>query len=120
MNKVKQEGINAEGDVAGRDIDKSIHFNFTGERSEYLFVLMKKFKKERDENIQVDTIIEELTHYKTPADSDQLTSLEEKLRQGKREDLLDDALFTKEKFTKKLLKYELFESSQEIYDLLMS
>ena len=120
MNKVKQEGINSGGDTAGRDIKKTINVNLTEKRNKYLCSLMERFKKERDGNIQVNTIIDELTHYKTPIHSERIIGLENKLKKGKREDLLDDALITKEKFTKKLLKYELFESAQEIYAILLA
>lgn len=120
MKNVKQEAINAQGDVAGRDINKTFNLNLTEKRSKYLCSLMEKFKKERDDNIQISTIIDELTHYKTPIISENIIGLENKLRKGNREDLIDDALITKEKFTKKLLKYEAFESAQGIYAYLLA
>lgn len=119
MQKVNQEHINANGDVAGRDVNK-YNFNLIEKRNNHLCKLMEKFKKERDGDVQVSTIIEELTHYKSPADSGDIIGLEEKLKLGTRLDLLDDALITKEKFTKKLIKYELYESAQEIYATLLA
>ncbi|MBK8945405.1 MAG: hypothetical protein IPM32_09065 [Ignavibacteriae bacterium] len=117
MNKVTQKEINTGGHVAGRDINI---FNESEKRASYLCKLMQKFKKERDDNILVDKIIDELMHYKEAVDRNEIIGLNEKLKRGNREDLLEDALIMKEKFAKKLLKYELFESAQEIYATLLA
>lgn len=118
MNKVKQQNITAKN-VAANDI---IYYNYNIEakKNDYLCTLMQKFKKERDENLTFDSIIDELNHYKIPPNSEKIIGLENKLKKGKREDLIEDALITKEKFTKKLLKYEHFESAQEIYAHLLA
>ncbi|OGU35307.1 MAG: hypothetical protein A2068_12280 [Ignavibacteria bacterium GWB2_35_6b] len=118
-NKVKQSNITAGGSVAGRD--NNTYNNISQNRNLYMCELIKKFKSEQEQNKTVTEIIDELRHYKTNIDNgSKVIGLEQKLINGSREDLIDFAIITKERFAKKLIKYEYFESAQGIFSYLLA
>lgn len=113
-NDVYQLDNKIDGDQAGRDIHKnSYSFARSKETINYMTTLLKKFKEESDGNVQLSTFIEDFDYYQSPYKGD-VAGLEQKLRDGGREDFISYALKTKERFHKKLIKYQFFESAQKI------
>lgn len=114
-NQVTQENNTIGQDLAGRDIDKSnhIHFNSSENRSSKIKELFKKFKYEKENNIQFSEIIEELDRFSKPK-SGPVIGLEAKLIAANRESFLEYAIEVKEFYTKKLYKYQFYESAQNI------
>jgi len=102
--------------MAGGDINKTI---VVPTDSKYLAELYKRLQAEIEGNAQVRELIEDLEHYASRIPGD-VIGLEAKLTNGQRTDLLDFAARTKERFSKKLLKYQFFESAQKIYLFLLA
>jgi hypothetical protein len=121
-NEVRQSNNSVAGDQAGRDINKpTSNLTFTQSKINisYMSSLLNKFQAELDGNVQLNAIIEDLNYYRCPY-KDDVVGLEKKLRDGNREDFIDFALRTKERFHKKLVKYQLYESAQRINVHLLS
>lgn len=121
LNKVEQSNNTLKnGDLAGRDIYKSI-YNIgrtnTGGYSQ-IEKLYKKLEDEKKDSQIFSDIIDELLHYKTIVDTE-VIGLEQKLTNGSRQHYIDFAETTKEKFYKKLFKNEYSESSQLIFAFLL-
>jgi hypothetical protein len=115
-SKVTQKGNKVDGDQAGHDINKQVtNLNFdSSQRSiSAMQTLLKKFKDEREKNPQLTEFIEELDYYNKPLDGD-VIGLEQKLINGKQEDFIDYALRMKERYHKKLMKYQFSEAAQLI------
>lgn len=102
--------------MAGGDINKTI---IVPTDNTYLGDLYKRLQAEIDGNAQVRELIENLEHYTSRIPGDTI-GLEAKLTGGQRTDLLNFATRTKELFSKKLLKYQFFESAQKIYLFLLA
>jgi hypothetical protein len=119
-----QDGNYVGGDLAGGNISKHVyHFNFpsaSASGSDYIAKLILKFRAEQERSAVFRETIERLQHYTTPVVEMPLKTLEEKLSDGKRTDLLPLALVTKEMFTKKLLKHSFSESAQEMHAFLLA
>jgi ABC-3C protein len=116
MSDVTQKHNLVGGDQAGGDIDKSQRsytFQKTQESISYMSRLLKKFEHERANNITLNGYVEQLEHYHSRLEGDVL-GLEQKLKDGNAEDFIDFALKAKESFYKRLTKYQLYESAQEI------
>ncbi|HEX3142503.1 MAG TPA: ABC-three component system protein [Pyrinomonadaceae bacterium] len=114
--EVKQEGNLVLGDQAAGSIDKSTRsYNFPKpqQSASTMARLLKRFEYERTNNITLKGYIEELNHYYSPVEGD-VIGLEQKLKDGKAENFLKFALSTKERFYKRLTKFELYESAQKI------
>ena len=122
--KVVQEGLDVGGDNAGRDINKSTTYNFptpnTHSAAAFIRHLTEKYRQEREKNLEFRQTVEKLEHYKTQAPDEPVLTLEEKLRNGGREDLIQFALRTKQMFAMKLAKHSLSESAQEINAFLLA
>jgi len=113
-NKVKQVANIIHGDNAGRDIHKSTNIYNTDtsalrRRSEELNDLYCK-------DPEYKGFIEKLQKYLTPAEGQKRSrNLEEKLRTGNRDDLVEEALRLKENFSKKIHKNQFSEQAQELF-----
>ena len=123
-NEVAQSNITVEnGDIAGRDIDKSTTINIGsasfGGKSQ-LEILYEKLEREKETSTIFSEIVDELLHFKTYAKDTDVIGLEKKLENGRRLKYLDFAEKSKEKFTKKLLKNEYSETAQHIYAFLLA
>ncbi len=106
------------GDQAGGDIDKSVTNNFAApsKTPEMMLRFIEEFKRDYHNNTTVTTIIEELEHYKSTVDGEmEIQGLEAKLKAGGFDDYIPYAQGLKESFFKKLMKYEHYESAQNIY-----
>lgn len=124
MNKgIKSDISNSQvgGDVAGGNISKPtfIFNNSVGEAITYISTLYEKYREEKEQNQQIGKKIEELCHYEDSIDKD-IIGLDRKLENGGQSSLTDYAKRAKERFTKKLLKDEYYESAQTIYAHILS
>jgi hypothetical protein len=122
--EVTQTALQVGGDNAARDVNKiSIvtSASLDGNPAKaFIARLTEQYRKEKENNVRFRETVERLQHYQTQADGGLVLTLEEKLQQGGREDLIRFALATKEMFTKKLVKYSLYESAQEIQAFLLA
>ena len=115
-NDVSQSNNKVDGDQAGRDVNKNVSaYNFvrSKETITYMTTLLNKFKEERDGNVLLSVLIEDFDYYKRPYKGD-VVGLEQKLKDGGRDDFISYALKSKERFHKKLIRYQFFESAQKI------
>lgn len=117
--KTMQTGNIVNGDLAGGNINKSIYMPESSVSAE-LGRLTEKFKKELENNIQFNEVIEKLEHYITPIANDEIIGLEAKLKEGKRSTHLPFASSTKERYVKKLAKHQFYEAAQEIHSYLLA
>ena len=102
------------GDLAGRDIDKSSHLHLGEQKLSQMKVLLKKFKEEESNNQQLTEFIEELDYYNTPKRNETVVGLEDKLIAGNRTSLIEYAKDMKDRFHRKLYKYQFSETAQKI------
>jgi hypothetical protein len=121
VNLSNQSNANAGGDVVGRDKNnKNIYINIP-EKKTFISRLSEQYLEQKKNDITISNIVDELQHYKLPPNSDEvLEGLEKKLENGHRKNVILIAKEYKEKFTKKLLKHEYFESAQTIYAHILS
>jgi len=112
-NKVSVDKSNIAGDVAGRDIDKSKHYYYSGPKSEYMKTLQAKFKAEQGQNTQLKGFIDDLDYYYNKRQED-VIGLEEKLKEGNREELIYFATDFKDRFHRKLYQYQFSDAAQNI------
>jgi hypothetical protein len=115
-----QSGSQVGGHQAGGSVNAP-QYNFAApaERGKRLSALLEKFKEEVEKNITLQKKIDELEHYETPVANETVVGLEAKLSKGGREDLIEFAREAKERFSKKLFKYQMYESAQHIYAFLL-
>ncbi|MDR1544303.1 MAG: hypothetical protein LBS50_07875 [Prevotellaceae bacterium] len=117
-NETSIQDSSIGGKVVGRD-DYSFIINTNYEqRSKYLENLYEKVQKEISENKELREFCEDFDYLSSDKD---VIGLEEKLKNGKRENLIDWAKETKERFHKKLFKYaQLSLSAQQINAYILS
>ena len=101
-----------EGDVVAGD--KVTHV-YAGKKTK-LKVLFEKLQEVFDQNSQVTEISENLKRFEVGRDS---IGLEQKLRDGNRSHIIDDAAWLKQEYFKKLTKFQFFEPAQEIHAFLL-
>ena len=122
-SEVTQKNNVAGNDIAGRDVNKiyspTYNFNESQARVKYMAELLRKFKADCDGNSQLKQFIDELDYYNSPIEGD-IVGLEQKLKDGNRAAFIEFALRTKERFFKKLLKYQFSESAQRIHIYLLA
>ena len=116
MNRVDQSGAHADGDIAGRDINKHYHYPQIPSR---LCSILERLEEERKSNKKFDQILDELQHFYESRDSSEVRGLEEKLEDGKRTDLIHSAAKRKEIFAKRLAEYQHYRSAQELFSYLL-
>jgi hypothetical protein len=120
---VSQKNVQVSGDNAGRDVIKNVTIN-TGPPNGVLpgaaiiARLTQRYLQEKSSNTEFRETIDRLEHYQ--AVTGPIVPLEDKLKQGGREDLIGFALKTKEMFAKKLAKHSLYESAQQIHAFLLA
>lgn len=110
-------------DLAGRDINNISHINnhYAQTRAAIPIIknLLKRFEEECQSNTRLNAFIEELDYYNKRIEGDVL-GLEQKLTDGNQGALIDFALRAKERFHKKLFKFQFSESAQKINAQLLS
>jgi hypothetical protein len=112
-NKVKQENNTVGGDQAGRDIN-NYNFGNNSSRLSQMTRLIEKFKTEKANNPQLSVFINELEHFTNRIGNENVIGLEEKLKAGNRENIIEFALRNKELYSRKLLKFQFSEAAQQI------
>jgi hypothetical protein len=110
-DKVSQQRNIVVGDQAGRDVIKIYKGNLVSP----LGSLMTKLREEIKNQVKCEEILPTLQRYQRNVDIEGIVGLEEKLKRGKREDLIERAMFYKEQFVKELTKKQMHQSAQEIY-----
>ena len=110
------------GDQAGRDIIKETHVHPPGtHRPSYMTRLMERFDHERENDIRFHQMLEKLQEYCTSVDdSTEVMGLDNKLAAGNLIGFIEFAQQTKEAFSKKLLKLQLYESAQQILECVLA
>lgn len=115
MSKLKDIAISGSGRVVGGD-DNS--FNYDSRTiacpptQTKLSVLFDKLKEQCEQGEQTEEISDELNYYKTERD---VIGLEQKLIDGNLDYLYEDASILKDAYTRKLYRYQLYDSAQEIH-----
>jgi hypothetical protein len=118
-NRVDQSNNNISGDQAGRDITKTIHnntsynFNSVTNTNITMLNLLRKYQEEKESNPDIKYFIEELDYYNTTIDRD-VIGLEKKLTDGNYENFINYALKAKDRYHRKLYKFQFSEAAQEI------
>lgn len=114
MSDTKISENEVVGDVAGRDIDKSSHLHLGGQKLSQMKMLLKKFNQEQSSNQQLSSFIDDLDYYNTPKQNETVVGLENKLIAGNRKNLYDYANDMKDRFHRKLYKYQFSEAAQKM------
>lgn len=111
--KVSVENSDIKGDVAGGNIDKSRSFQFVGSKSSYMKILIEKFKQEQANDSRLSAFIDDLDYYYNKK-KDDVIGLDEKLTAANRADFIEFAIEAKDKYHRKLYKYQFSEAAQKI------
>lgn len=121
-NKVNQEGLVAGRDIAGRDINNTynLHAAPIFHEDSTLKALLIEHEKEKKNDPAYRKFSDELNKFFSKSLRKNPRNLEEKLRDGGRDYLIESAMESKEKVTKKIKKYSYFKSAQEIYTYLLT
>lgn len=101
-NTVSVQDATVVGKLVGRD-DNSTNFITSYERSMYLEKLYEEFQKEKETCPELKEMCADLDYLNSQVENDKVIGLEEKLKSGGRERILDYATRMKEKFHKKLM-----------------
>lgn len=112
--KVTQSGNEVkDGDIVAGNKTINNHFK----NPSRLAALFEKLKSDHQDGKQTETVSENLQAFQEQRD---VIGLEQKLKNGNKDAWLDDAQWLKEKYFKKLTKYQFFEPAQEIHAYLLS
>jgi hypothetical protein len=121
----KDNVVSEGGTQAGRDVHKTTIYNSPDQKESRIKALLRKCEEELDEiesgdggSGGIDGMIEELEYY-DQVDGDDGLSLKEKLELGDIDDRYRKASRFKERFIKKLTKYQFLESAQRLFALLL-
>lgn len=114
---VTQEGSDVGGDQVGRDKLTNNTYNYSLIQSKQnistMTRLLGQFAFEVDKDVKMQNLIEALDHYHCNLEVN-VIGLEQKLKNGNRDSIIDYALRAKESFHKKLIRYQLYEAAQKI------
>jgi hypothetical protein len=122
-NKAEQSNITAKN-VFGRD-DNSITTNnylvsnsYSGDLT--LRKLLELHETEKQNNSEYQDFSDELNNFFKQKTENKLRNLTQKLLDGNREYLIDSAMESKERVTKKIYKHGLYKTAQEVYTHLLT
>ncbi len=107
----KQSRIQAGRDVAGRDITN----NVLQAPLTTMGHLLDRLRKEAECDPNFEKTIEQLQHFLDESPTAKILGVEEKLKRAGRADEIDEALFGKERFAKRLQSHMFSEVAQEIF-----
>jgi len=110
-------GHNAGGDV---NVSENVNFNILPEKKSPLRIMVENYCSEIEQSGEKKEFIEELQDYMKRVPGRDQRSLTDKLLAAQREDLVDNALLLKEKFSKKLYKHTFSPSAQKIFVHILS
>lgn len=123
-NKVEQSNIQADK-VIGRDDNSTTHNHFYNRSVNYREDLVLKrlldeheLEKKKDPNYQ--QFSDDLNNFFKIKSVENLRDLNKKLIDGNRKNLVDLAMESKERVTKKIHKFALYKSAQDIYTYLLA
>lgn len=102
------ENVNANGDIVFGNKEE---YHYHHKNKSRLAQLFEKLNSEFENNLEISEWLDDLNRYLVDRD---VIGLEQKLIDGNRQDLIDDALWLKEEYYKKLTKYQLYQSAQKI------
>jgi len=122
-NKVSQSDLEVKGDVAGRDLHKSVHHHHGPpiyHEDSVLKALLQEHEKEKENDPEYRSFSEDLNKFFKISLNSKKRDLEQKLSDGGRDYLLEMAMDAKERVTKKIERYSNFRSAQEIYTYLLT
>ncbi|MBF0408967.1 MAG: hypothetical protein HQM10_16590 [Candidatus Riflebacteria bacterium] len=108
---VQQENNKVNGDIAGGNIYK----NILPEKKSALAKLAESYQRELGSDEEQQCFIGELQDYMKRMPDTEPRDLEQKLVAANRSELIQDAKFLKEKFTKKLYKHAFSPNAQNIF-----
>jgi hypothetical protein len=110
-----------DGDVfIGNKTQNIFNFETPKVDSEGIFKLVEKYKEISNNSDEFRAIKEELDDYNKPRPNRKIIGLKNKLIDGNRYDLLEDAKDYKDKFAKRLLRYEFSTHHTVIHLTLLS
>jgi hypothetical protein len=109
MSSQNLKNVKAGGDVVLGN--KETHHHHHEKSKNRLSSLFEKLNSEFANNEEIVGWIDDLYRYTVQRD---VIGLEQKLLEGERKDLIDDAIWLKEEYYKKLTKYQLYQSAQKI------
>lgn len=102
------------GDVAGGNIDKSKTYEFSGSKSNYMGILLNRFKQEQENDSRLTMFIDDLDYYFNRK-KDDVIGIEEKLKAAhKGNSFIEFAIEAKDKYHRKLYKFQFSEAAQKI------
>ncbi|KAA2241514.1 hypothetical protein F0L74_16595 [Chitinophaga agrisoli] len=115
-NQVNQSGNKiGEGDlVAGNKHEENYHYHYAQKTK--LSSLFEKLKEEFDGKKTIQEISDNLQRYSDARDT---IGLEQKLVNGGRAHILEDAAWLKQEYFKKLTRFQFYETAQEIHAFLL-
>lgn len=122
-NKVVQSNIEANK-VIGRDDNSTTHNHFYNRTVNYredlvLKRLLDEHDLEKKNNPDYQQFSDDLNNFFKLKQVKNLRDLNKKLIDGNRENLIDIAMESKERVTKKIHKFALYKSAQDIYTYLL-
>jgi len=122
-NKVNQSNLVAEK-VTGRDDNSVVNVTVNGptvyNEDKILKKLLSEHETEKLQNPEYRAFSEELNKFFSKSLKGNIRNLEEKLTAGNREYLIESALDSKDRFTRKILKFSYYKSAQDIYTYLLT
>lgn len=123
-NEVTQSDICAEK-VIGRDDNSTTHNHFYNKTVRYredhvLKNLLLEHEKEKKIDSEYQSFSDELNNFFKKKHVENLRDLRTKLTDGGRDNLVDIAIDSKERVTKKIHRFSLYKSAQDIYTYLLT
>lgn len=119
FSSVRQNSNHLEhGDLVARDKHETHHHYSVGENKE-LTRLYEQFKIERTEATECSGFSDKLQHYFTAATDSEIRSLDIKLKESGRDDLIFFAKMLKETAAKQIMQHQTSASAQRIYTIIL-
>ena len=123
-NEVTQSDICADK-VIGRDDNSTTHNHFYNKTIAYredhiLKKLLIEHEEEKQKDSEYQIFSNELNNFFKKKQVENLRDLNTKLKDGGRENLVDIAIDSKERVTKKIHRFSLYKSAQDIYSYLLT
>lgn len=118
MSDVKQTDNEVGGDMAGRDINKTVNV-LPPRNPSRLKALQIQFEEDCKNKPELKQFIEAIQHFLATVDDTEIIGLSEKLTKGGRLDEVKVAESCKESFYKLLTKNQFSPAAQQIYTILL-
>lgn len=112
---ITQKKINAGGDVSGGDINKTFNYYNNNAPKTHLVGLIEELREKIGVNPEAAKFVESLISWINPKKTEFKRDLSQKLNDCGKSYLLNDAMESKERFSKQLKKTTFNPALQEIY-----